>query len=251
MENFIHCYIFRLLCVSLSFLHIIIKKIHIFKKPLKNLSHKIHFIKIEIRMKKTRAFFIFIVLITSVMAHEALIDDASISHNMCGKHIEKAAKKHAIPPEILWGIAKTESTWNRKGEKKGPWPWALNVKGKSYYFTTKKKAVNFLKGLSEKKLNRVDIGCMQINYRYHHQHFKSFKTMINPKKNVMYGASFLKDLYVKNKNWLTAIAHYHSKRKHRGQKYAQKVIKNMGSPQKWPSQLARKLGKKSHLKIKK
>ena len=54
------------------------------------------------------------------------------------------------------------------------WPWTLNAGGDSAYFKTKEAALNSLK----KELNKVtniDIGYMQLNYRWHKQFFKNLR----------------------------------------------------------------------------
>ncbi len=40
----------------------------------------------------------------------------------------------------------------------------------------------------------VDLGCMQINHRYHGEKFPSVEAMFDPARNVDYAARFLKDL---------------------------------------------------------
>lgn len=139
-------------------------------------------------------------------------------HYYCQKYIEEAARKTGVLPEILWAVAKTESNFGGK-----PWPWTVNVKGKGYYFSDKLSAKKFLKSLPKKLQYRVDVGCMQINWGYHGKAFPHLTKMLNPRKNVIYAAYFLRELYAETGQWSKAVASYHSRKWHRGGKYANHV----------------------------
>ena len=51
-------------------------------------------------------------------------------------------------------------------------------------------------GLFEKEdcigVTNIDVGCMQLNYRWHNKFFSNLSEMINPIKNVDYGAKVFK-----------------------------------------------------------
>lgn len=148
--------------------------------------------------------------------------------NLCGKYIKKASRQVGVLPEILWGVTATESNW-----QKGPWPWALNVAGHPYFFKSREKMKIFLDKLPKKKLNRTDIGCMQINYYYHHDHFSSISQMIDPEINVIYGARFLKKLYRKTQNWLEAIGDYNTTRNNAQSRYTRQVLSHLRTSDQW------------------
>lgn len=157
----------------------------------------------------------------SILFLICLLSLASVNaspHYYCQKYIEEAARKTGVLPEILWAVAKTESNFGGK-----PWPWTVNVKGKGYYFSDKLSAKKFLKSLPEKIQYRVDVGCMQINWGYHGKAFSHLTKMINPRINVIYAAYFLRELYAETGEWSKAVASYHSRKWHRGGKYANKV----------------------------
>jgi len=139
-------------------------------------------------------------------------------HHYCQKYIEEAAKRTGVLPEILWAVAKTESSF-----KGAPWPWTVNVQGKGYYFPDKLSAKRFLASLPKKLRYRTDVGCMQLNRGFHGKAFPHLFNMLNPRLNVLYGAYFLKDLYTETGSWAKAIAHYHSRNWLRGGKYAYRV----------------------------
>lgn len=139
-------------------------------------------------------------------------------HHYCRKYIEEAARKTGVLPEIIWAVAKTESNFGD-----GPWPWTVNVKGKGYYFPDKLSTKKFLKTLPKKIQYKVDVGCMQLNWGYHGKAFPSLNKMLNPRLNVIYAAYFLKELYEETGQWSKAVASYHSRKWHRGGKYANRV----------------------------
>ena len=55
-----------------------------------------------------------------------------------------------------------------------------------------------------------DVGCMQLNYRYHRENFADLWQMLDPAHNVDYAARFLKRLYRRHGNWTLAAARYHA-----------------------------------------
>jgi len=139
-------------------------------------------------------------------------------HHYCQKYIDEAARKTGVLPEILWAVAKTESSF-----KGGPWPWTVNVRGKGYYFSDKLSARKFLRSLPKKFQYQTDVGCMQLNRGFHGKAFPHLFSMLNPRLNVLYAAYFLKDLYTETGQWAKAVANYHSRKWHYGGKYADHV----------------------------
>ena len=144
----------------------------------------------------------------------------------CRQIAHQIEKNFNIPNKLLVSIALTESgTTNSKG-KFVSWPWTLNVNGKPYFFENKVKAYNFLLKKIEEGKKNIDIGCMQVSYKYHRKHFHSLKSFLDPQNNVVYAAKYLKKLYEKKKSWNKAISHYHSSNPKRMTKYLAKVHKN-------------------------
>lgn len=56
----------------------------------------------------------------------------------------------------------------------------------------------------------IDLGCMQINHRYHGDQFRSVDDMLDPRRNVDYAARFLAQLHAKHETWSMAVARYHA-----------------------------------------
>lgn len=147
----------------------------------------------------------------------------SLSNNSksCGFFTEKYNSSYKLPKKLLTSISLVESGIKRNN-KLSSWPWTLNVNGKSMYFDNKEDTIEHLK--KSLKMNKnIDIGCMQINYKYHGKNFKTLEDMINPNKNVRYAASFLRKLFKKHKSWNEAISRYHSSKPKRKKRYLVKV----------------------------
>ena len=69
----------------------------------------------------------------------------------------------------------------------------------------------------------VDVGCMQLNWKWHSEAFASRADMLDPVQNTAYAARFLKELKNQLGSWELATAAYHSTDPDRGQAYVAKV----------------------------
>jgi len=56
----------------------------------------------------------------------------------------------------------------------------------------------------------VDIGLMQINWKFHGRHFESMQQLFDPATNLDYAARYLKRLLKEHGDLEQAVAHYHS-----------------------------------------
>jgi phytoene dehydrogenase-like protein len=66
---------------------------------------------------------------------------------------------------------------------------------------------------------------MQINLFYHPHAFGNLQEAFNPRLNVSYAGNFLTQLFEDHGSWQSAIEHYHSNDKQRGQRYRLAVEK--------------------------
>ena len=69
----------------------------------------------------------------------------------------------------------------------------------------------------------LDVGCMQINIKWHKNNFKKIIDMFAVEPNVSYAASFLLQLKNKHGSWDKAIKHYHSSDPNKNKPYLIKV----------------------------
>ena len=79
--------------------------------------------------------------------------------------------------------------------------------------------------MARNKRNSVDVGCMQLNTRYHKKAFASYKDMLDPIKNITYAAQLLKKHYKKRKSWRYAVGRYHSGTYKYHERYVHRVYK--------------------------
>lgn len=135
-------------------------------------------------------------------------------------------QKYKLPLDTLHAIALKESgKYHNKHQINVIWPWAVRFAGKPYYFSSKKEAVTFVKQQLKAGNNNIDVGCMQINLKYHPNTFASIEQALEPRYNIEAAAMILSKKFAGLQSWELAIAHYHSARKERGRRYFYDVHK--------------------------
>ncbi len=135
-------------------------------------------------------------------------------------------KKYNLPTDTLHSIALKESGVTHKVHKNIiPWPWAINVAGKGFYFDSKNQAANFLLAQLREGKKNIDVGCMQINLKYHNTNFRTINQALEPCHNIEYAAKLLQEHFEKHGNWQKAIAYYHSGHLSQGGNYSKAVFK--------------------------
>jgi hypothetical protein len=145
-------------------------------------------------------------------------------------YCEQAAIHHervnGLPRALLAAVALAESgRYSRETKTSYAWPWTINAEGRAYYFKTKEEAVRTTQRLLDGGMRSIDIGCMQVNLRYHPDAFLSLEDGFDPMTNVEYAADFLLRLHGQTGHWPKAVAHYHSQTSARGGQYFARVIR--------------------------
>ncbi|HLN23209.1 MAG TPA: lytic transglycosylase domain-containing protein [Patescibacteria group bacterium] len=133
----------------------------------------------------------------------------------CASHFPAAERAQGIPSGLLSSIAQVESGVN---------PWAINAEGEGHIFATKAEAIAEVRRLQASGVRSIDVGCMQINLKYHPTAFASLDEAFDPAHNVAYAARFLHDLQETSESWDDAVARYHSGDQVLGGDYRQKVM---------------------------
>lgn len=145
--------------------------------------------------------------------------------NQCILAIKKQEKEKSIPHNLLYSIALFESgTYNSDAKKIAPWPWSVNISGKGYKFKTKIEAVKFVKDSIKNGHQSIDVGCMQVNLKYHPNAFKTIEQAFDPYLNVKYASQFLIEKFSQEGSWHKAVANYHSANPTLGSKYKNSVL---------------------------
>ena len=104
------------------------------------------------------------------------------------------------------------------------WPWTVTAEGKGKFYNSKQEALNAVRELRKQGVENIDVGCMQINLKYHPEAFDSIEDALDPRKNVAYAADFLKRNYQETKSWGEAATRYHSKTVHKAFRYEDKLL---------------------------
>ena len=156
-----------------------------------------------------RGAFLFMLMIALPVVGQAAGKPAS-EMAICRNAAIKAADRHDIPRDVLIAITLVETGTNRGGSY-GAWPWTVNVAGEGFWFDS--RAAALLK--AQKSLARgqpsFDVGCFQLNYKWHGEHFSSIDQMFEPGPSGDYAARFLKSLHAETGDWIKAAGYYHSR----------------------------------------
>jgi soluble lytic murein transglycosylase-like protein len=143
--------------------------------------------------------------VSAVGFSSSLASPAIAAGNPCEPEILRAADHYGVPAGILYAVGLTET-----GKRGSLQPNALNIEGKAVFPRSREEAVaTFLAARREGK-TLIDIGCMQIDHKYHAAEFRSLQDMFDPAQNVDYAARFLADLHARHVTWSMAVARYHA-----------------------------------------
>jgi hypothetical protein len=130
----------------------------------------------------------------------AALEDVPVAYLM-------VAKSHQVPVDILYAVALTESG-KSYGDDRVPWPWALNIDGRSVYCESQQEAIQQISQAIRYKQS-VDIGLMQINWRWHRQRFITMDESLVPMRNLTVGATILYEHFEQTNDWWEAVGRYH------------------------------------------
>ncbi len=165
-------------------------------------------------------------LATAVCAAPVRAQDPEVSVEMqCLRYLQSYERGYNIPTGLLTAISLAEAG-RRLGEGQPlvAWPWTINVAGQGRFFETKEQAVTETRKLLDAGQKSIDIGCMQINLRYHPNAFRNMDDAFDPALNVAYGAQFLNSLHQVQGSWSKAVERYHSSEDGRRDEYRDRVL---------------------------
>ena len=146
--------------------------------------------------------------------------------SLCMDAVADAENEHNIPRHLMAAIAVAESgRWNRERREKSAWPWTVMAEGKGRYLPTKAEAIATVRDLKARNVRNIDVGCMQINLRYHPAAFNNLDQAFDPVANVAYGSTFLKSLFEETGSWQKASGRYHSATPEHNRPYRMRILK--------------------------
>lgn len=134
-------------------------------------------------------------------------DDPS---RICDRVTAVAAQRTGVPLSVLKAITLTE-TGRKRGGTFRPWPWTVNMEGAGTWFDSRAEALAYVYDHHDAGARSFDVGCFQINYKWHHANFASIEEMFDPLQNALYAARLLADLHAEMGSWTEAAGAYHSR----------------------------------------
>ncbi len=154
------------------------------------------------------------------------VSDAAASQSgdfaaLCEAAAERVAKETDVPVSVLKAISLNETGRKRDGQFR-PWAWTVNMEGKGHWFDTLDEARAYVFKEFKRGARSFDVGCFQINYKWHGQAFSSIDEMFDPLANGRYAAKFLRELFQEKGSWREAAGAYHSRTPKYADKYAQR-----------------------------
>lgn len=144
----------------------------------------------------------------------------------CERAIQAQEQRAGIPQGLLNAISHAESgRWAPQNQATIAWPWTVTTGGKGHFLPNRADAVAFVKALQADGVENIDVGCLQINLKYHPSAFSSIEQAFDPNLNAAYAADFLRQRFSVSKSWMKAVGDYHSTTPKLNKKYRNKVAK--------------------------
>jgi hypothetical protein len=151
---------------------------------------------------------------------------------VCDQVAAMASRQSGVPESVLRAISLTETGRKKNGAFR-PWPWTVNMEGKGLWFDNEDEARAYVYREYKRGARSFDVGCFQINYKWHGQEFASIEEMFDPAANALYAARLLKSLFAELGTWKAAAGAYHSRTPEFATRYAarfERIHKDLSAP---------------------
>ena len=149
----------------------------------------------------------------------------SADSTVCLSAIFDAQLRHNIPDNLLLAIGIQEAGREVAG-RLTVWPWTANTNGQGAFFESKAALEAYVRNTQADGIRSIDVGCMQVNQRWHADQFASLEQATDPLANADYAARFLRTLYQQTGDWWEAAGRYHSSTQEFKDIYLQKLAQN-------------------------
>lgn len=152
---------------------------------------------------------------------------------------DRAADAHGVPRAVMRALTRTETGRAYRGALQ-PWAWTVNMEGAGHWFDSRAEALAYVAQEQARGARSFDVGCFQLNHRWHGQAFASVEAMFDPAANADYAARFLKGLHKESGAWDAAAGLYHSRTPEFRDRYAARFarILSRGDTETGPVMLA-------------
>ncbi len=163
--------------------------------------------------------------------------------HICDHAAQTISRETGVPRDVLLAVTLTETGRSRGGTVR-PWPWTVNMEGKGIWFETEDDARAYVYQHFKQGARSFDVGCFQLNYKWHHQGFSSIDEMFDPLAGGRYAAGFLTELYQEKGDWTEAAGAYHSRTLEHAERYMarfkahRETISTRGAPPPPPADIA-------------
>lgn len=182
-------------------------------------------------LRNPRVILLGCILLTSIMPTLLLpatafarVDAELAESRKCSSQFAYFEKKYNLPKDSLHSISLQETQKRHsKFNIQMVWPWTVNVAGRGYHFNSRDEAIRFTRQKQAEGAQSIDVGCMQINLKYHPDAFGSLEQAFSPRRNIAYGAKFLREKYTSHGDWNIAVGKYHSSTESHSKKYRENV----------------------------
>lgn len=145
---------------------------------------------------------------------------------ICDRAAARAAEQTGVPIDLLLAITRVEA--GRGGAE--PWPWTINAGGQGTFYDTRDDAISAATRHLAAGTASFDVGCFQLNTRWHGENFADLSEMFDPSLNANYAASFLMQLYQDSGDWSAAVSAYHSRTPDLAEAYLKRVKAVLDGP---------------------
>jgi hypothetical protein len=142
---------------------------------------------------------------------------------LCEAAARDAATETGVPLRVLEAIALAESGRSYRGARR-PWPWTVNFGGPGFWYDSSEEAQLAISERQAVGTTNFDVGCFQINHRWHGDAFETMAQMFDPSANALYAAQFLMQLYHETGSWPDAAAAYHSRTPEHADAYRERFL---------------------------
>lgn len=150
------------------------------------------------------------VILLLMAGGEAAFASLSATAALCERAAQQASLESGVPLDIMAALTLTETGRRLEGSVR-PWPWSVNSEGEGSWFDDPASAIAFAQSRVDAGRHNLDIGCFQLNYRWHGQHFTSVRQMFDPLENARYAADFVRQLFYEIGDWRAAAGAFHSR----------------------------------------